>query len=52
VPVDDSSDEFDFFNIPVDGVEEANELDDFLLQALKKVRDPIAWWWEHHHVYP
>lgn len=51
-PIDDSSDEFDFFNIPVDSVKEANELDDYLLQALEKVRDPISWWWEHCHVYP
>ena len=44
---DDSSDTFDFLDIPMDGIEDLNELDEYLLQALEKTRDPIAWWWEH-----
>ncbi|KIL63554.1 hypothetical protein M378DRAFT_53484, partial [Amanita muscaria Koide BX008] len=29
-----------------------NELDDYLSQAIEKVSDPIAWWWDHRKVYP
>ena len=49
---DDSSDTFDFLDIPMDGIEELNELDKYLLQALEKTQDPIAWWWEHRSVFP
>ena len=42
----------DFFDIPMDGIQEANELDEYLGQAIEKVKDPIAWWWNHQKVYP
>src|ERR1700678_1679552 len=31
---------------------QTDELDKYLSQAIEKVRDPIAWWWDHHKVYP
>ena len=36
-------DVIDFFDIPMDGIQENNELDEYLSQAIEKVRDPIAW---------
>jgi hypothetical protein len=36
----------------MDGLEEINELNDYLSQAIEKVSNPIAWWWDHHKVYP
>ena len=36
----------------MDGLEDINELDDYLSQAIEKVSDPIAWWWDHRKVYP
>ena len=42
----------DFFDIPMDGIQEQNEVDEYLSQAVEKVRDPIAWWWDHRKVYP
>ena len=45
-------DVIDFFDIPMDGIQETNELDEYLSQAIEKVRDPIAWWWDHQKVYP
>jgi hypothetical protein len=36
---DDSNDEFDFFDIPMNGIEGLNELDEYLLQALEKTRE-------------
>ena len=33
----------DFFDIPMDGIQEADELDEYLGQAIEKVKDPIAW---------
>jgi hypothetical protein len=36
----------------MDGIQEQNELDEYLSQAVEKVRDPIVWWWEHKKVYP
>ena len=44
-------DVIDFFDIPMDGIQETNELDEYLSQAIEKVRDPIAWWWDHQKVY-
>ena len=41
-----------FFDIPMDGIQEADELDEYLGQAIEKVKDPIAWWWHHQKVYP
>jgi hypothetical protein len=42
----------DFFDIPMEGIQEPNELDEYLSQAIEKVKDPIAWWWDHRTVYP
>jgi hypothetical protein len=50
--VSDDNQDVDFFNIPMDGIQESNELDEYLSQAIEKVRDPIAWWWDHQKVYP
>lgn len=35
----------------MDGIQETNELDEYLSQAIEKVRDPIVWWWDHQKVY-
>ena len=35
----------------MDGLEDINELDDYLSQAIEKVSDPIAWWWDHRKVF-
>jgi len=48
----DDQDGIDFFDIPMDGIQETNELDEYLSQAIEKVRDPITWWWDHQKVYP
>ena len=48
----DNRDVIDFFDIPMDGIQEHDELDEYLSQAIEKVRDPIAWWWNHRKVYP
>jgi hypothetical protein len=48
----DDNQDVDFFNIPMDGIQESNELDEYLSQAIEKVRDPIAWWWDHQRAYP
>ena len=48
----DNRDVIDFFDIPMDGIQESDELDEYLSQAIEKVRDPIAWWWNHQKVYP
>ena len=47
----DNQDGIDFFDIPMDVIQETNELDEYLSQAIEKVRDPIAWWWVHQQVY-
>ena len=39
----DDQDVFDFFDIPMDSIQETNELDEYSSQAIEKVRDPIAW---------
>jgi hypothetical protein len=36
----------------MDGIQESDELDKYLSQAIEKVWDPIAWWWDHQKVYP
>jgi hypothetical protein len=41
-----------FFNIPMHSILEPDELDNYLSQAVKKVRDPILWWWDHWKVFP
>ena len=48
----DDQDVTDFFDIPMDGILETDELDEYLSQAIEKARDPIAWWWDHQKVYP
>ena len=48
----DNQDVIDFFDIPMDRIQESDELDEYLSQAIEKVRDPIAWWWNHQKVYP
>lgn len=45
-------DDDDFFNIPMVGLEEPQELDEYLAHPIEKVRDPVAWWWDHRHTYP
>ena len=42
----------DFLDIPMEGIWEPNELNEYLSQAIKKVKDPIAWWWDYRKVYP
>ena len=39
-------------NEEMTGIKESNELDEYLSQAVKKVWDPILWWWNHRNVYP
>ena len=51
MPVADS-DIVDLLDIPMDDVEVANELDEYLMRPLEKVRDPISWWWDHRASYP
>lgn len=48
----DSEDFTDFLDIPLEGIEVHSELDDYLSLPLERVRDPIAWWWEHRAMYP
>jgi hypothetical protein len=48
----ENEDVTDFLNIPMEGLQESNELDEYLSQAVEKVKDPIAWWWDHRLVYP
>ena len=50
--VDDLDATTDFLNIPMDGLKDTNELDEYLSKAIKKVTDPIKWWWDHRMVYP
>ena len=42
----------DFLDIPMDGLKDINELNDYLSQAIEKVTDPIKWWWDHRKVFP
>ena len=51
MPVADS-DIVDLLDIPMDDVEAANELDEYLMQPLEKVHDLISWWWDHRALYP
>jgi hypothetical protein len=34
------------------GIEDVDELDEYLSLPIERVRDPIAWWWEHRNTYP
>jgi hypothetical protein len=50
MPLEDGG--LDLLDIPMDDIEDINELDQYLAKPLKKVRDPIAWWWDHRASYP
>ena len=50
--VDDIEATTDFLDIPMDGLKDINELDDYLSQGIEKVSNPISWWWDHRNVYP
>ena len=36
----------------MDGIVEANELDEYLALPIEKVREPLVWWWGHRHTFP
>jgi hypothetical protein len=36
----------------MDGIKEADELNEYLSLPIERVHDPLAWWWDHHHMYP
>ena len=42
----------DFSDIPMDGIEDLNELDEYLSLPIEWVSNPIRWWWEHCTIYP
>jgi hAT family C-terminal dimerisation region len=42
----------DLFDIPMEAVPAVSELEVYLLQPIEKVKDPIAWWWDHRVVFP
>ena len=50
--VDDIEATTDFLDIPMDGLKEINELNNYLSQPIEKVTDPIKWWWDHRKVFP
>lgn len=50
MPLEDGG--LDLLDIPMDDIEDINELDQYLAKPLEKVRDPIAWWWDHRASYP
>jgi len=50
--VDDMDTMTNFLDIPMEGLADINELDEYLSQGIEKVSDPIAWWWDHWKVYP
>ena len=53
MPIDDDVDAAtNFLDIPMDGIKDTNELDDYLSQGIEKVSNPISWWWDHQKVYP
>ena len=47
-----ADDLMDFGDIPMDNIAEVSELDTYLAQPVEKVRDVIAWWWDHRAVFP
>jgi hypothetical protein len=47
-----ANDLMDFGDIPMDNIAEVSELDTYLAQPVEKVRDVIAWWWDHRAVFP
>jgi hypothetical protein len=44
--------EMDLFDIPMESVPTVSELKVYLTQPIEKVKDPIAWWWDHRVVFP
>ena len=40
------------FDAPMGPIQASDELDNYLAQAIERVQDPIAWWWDHQAVYP
>lgn len=36
----------------MDGIEDLNELNEYLSLPIEQVSNPIAWWWEHRKTYP
>ena len=46
-----NSDVIDLLDIPMDGIQTINELDEYLSKPLEKIRDPIAWWWDYRVSY-
>ena len=42
----------DLFDIPMEAVPAMSELEVYLIQPIEKVKDPIAWWWDHRAVFP
>ena len=42
----------DFGNIPMEGIEDLNEIDEYLSLPIEWVSNPMAWWWDHCHIYP
>jgi len=46
------TDDINLLDIPMDDLEEANELNDYLTKPLEKVHNPLGWWWDHHASYP
>jgi hAT family C-terminal dimerisation region len=47
-----ADDLMDFGDLPMDNIAEVSKLDMYLAQPVEKVRDAIAWWWDHHVVFP
>jgi hypothetical protein len=44
--------DMDFFDIPMEGIKAPDKIDEYLSQAIERVRDLIAWWWDHRLMYP
>ena len=44
--------EMDLFDIPMEAVPTVSELKVYLSQPIERVKDPIAWWWDHRAVFP
>ncbi|KAI0279784.1 hypothetical protein BC826DRAFT_975701 [Russula brevipes] len=51
IDIKKDDDPTDFFDIPMDGIQDPNELDEYLSQSIEKVRDPVAWWSDHTEVF-
>ncbi|KAG6916339.1 hypothetical protein DXG01_007276 [Tephrocybe rancida] len=42
----------DFSDIPMDGIEGHDELQEYLSQPIKHVCEPLKWWWGHCMAFP